>query len=181
MNRFDSNFVYQVYLTYVMKLCTWNFHRDFLKFMEVVDIFFFSFSGGQSIISWKPIARFDSNIVYVKAKTTNSMQSCKSYREYDSERWANTNPWTMGSQKWDQCLGGVSIPCQLVTPAVSPNSQWGTWNNILCILWNCVPVIYWCRLRSIAAHRDHFVWHLSVCPSYRPSVCPYVLQSHFSM
>ena len=27
-----------------------------------------------------------------------------------------------------------------------------------------------CRLRSIAAHRDHFVRHLSVCLSVRPSV-----------
>ena len=28
-----------------------------------------------------------------------------------------------------------------------------------------------CRLQSIAAHRDHFVRHLSVGPSVRPSVC----------
>ena len=31
-----------------------------------------------------------------------------------------------------------------------------------------------CRLRSIAAHRDHFVRRLSVCLSIRLSVCPSV-------
>ena len=30
---------------------------------------------------------------------------------------------------------------------------------------------FFCRLRSIAAHRDHFVWILSVRPSVRLCVC----------
>jgi hypothetical protein len=29
------------------------------------------------------------------------------------------------------CLGGVSTPCRLATPAVSPISKSGKWNNLL--------------------------------------------------
>ena len=35
----------------------------------------------------------------------------------------------------------------------------------------CTNTPFLCRLRSIAAHRDHFGWHLSICPSISLCVC----------
>ena len=46
-----------------------------------------------------------------------------------------------------------------------------SWHNTDQVwLLSCLTYLL-CRLRSIAAHRDHFVRHLSVCPSICLSVC----------
>jgi hypothetical protein len=53
-----------------------------------------------------------------RTKIMNSNQSLKSYRKYKSENGhTQTSEYIRGGIR---CHGGVSIPCWLVTPAVSP-------------------------------------------------------------
>ena len=48
----------------------------------------------------------------------------------------------------------------------------GKWQSYNCVWLYCHSYQFLCRLRSIAARRDHFVQRLSVCQSVRLSVCP---------
>jgi hypothetical protein len=76
----------------------------------------------RKIFSTVAIEMFVENDIDEMTKITNSIQSHKSYRKNKSE---NGRTWTSEYIRGGiRCLGGISIPCRPVTPAVSHFSRY---------------------------------------------------------
>jgi hypothetical protein len=70
------------------------------------------------------------SVILEMTKIMISNQSHKCYRKYDSENWRlRTYEYIRGGMR---CHGGVSIPCQPVTPTVIPISTFDKRYNPMC-------------------------------------------------